>query len=30
MKIHLESVNRKLDEEEREKGIAEKGYRYLS
>ena len=29
MKLHLESVNRKLDEEEQIKGL-KKGYRYLT
>ncbi|TFY60003.1 hypothetical protein EVJ58_g5425 [Rhodofomes roseus] len=28
-KLHLESLNRQMDKEEREKGITEKGFRYL-
>lgn len=29
MKLHLESVNRKLEQEEAEKGMKQKGFRYL-
>lgn len=30
MKMHLESVNKKMDEKERAEGAKEKGFRYLS
>ena len=29
LKVHLESVNRKMDREEEERGVKEKGFRYL-